>query len=298
MRRGTDDIAITSGQQVLLPESTRKLRKERRVTVAVNSRDRNLAANANSNQFRWTLRRPLKDILSIELVNGCVPANLYNINTGWNTFTFGEEDVAVWQVTLRPGQYDANGLAAELQLQLNALPGITNTYTASVTARTNRLTVSATGGTPYTFYFLSGNVVDEVDLRTGAVQTLNTPARLLGFGWANYTSDGTLEAPDQIDPDCFLKRLYLYINVDNGIELNRIEMGAGRRDCFHILYLDSLTNGYYFLNKEMHTPIYISSPAPIARISTLDISLRDEFFRLVDLGNHDYTLLFEITYLD
>jgi len=41
-----------------------------------------------------------------------------------------------------------------------------------------------------------------------------------------------------------------------------------------------------------------SSPAPIARIATLTISIRDEFYRLVDLGQHDFTLIFEIVVLD
>jgi hypothetical protein len=75
-------------------------------------------------------------------------------------------------------------------------------------------------------------------------------------------------------------------------------MGAGRKDCFHILFMDQAKDGYYTLNKELHMPIYFSAPAPIARIATLNVSIRDEFYRLVDLGNHDFTLMFEITYLD
>jgi hypothetical protein len=33
-------------------------------------------------------------------------------------------------------------------------------------------------------------------------------------------------------------------------------------------------------------------------MATLNISIRDEFYRLIDLGKHDFTLLFEITFLD
>jgi hypothetical protein len=75
-------------------------------------------------------------------------------------------------------------------------------------------------------------------------------------------------------------------------------MGAGRKDSFHILYMDQIINGYYTLNKDLHTPIFISSPAPISRVGTLNISIRDEFYRLVDIGWLDFTLLFEITYLE
>ena len=111
--------AITSGQGILLPE---KKRKERKITVAVNSRDRNIVANFNTNEFRWTFRRPLKDVTAIELVNGSVPADLYNIQPAWGSFTFGENDGATkWNVTLTPGQYNPTELCSQLQTQLNAL---------------------------------------------------------------------------------------------------------------------------------------------------------------------------------
>lgn len=294
-------IAITSGQALLLPESTRKLRKERRVTIALNSRDRNFGTGQPSSEFRWTFRRPLKDVVSIELVNGTLPADLYNVAAPWNAFTFGENPpILTWNVMLTPGQYTAAQLAAELQTQLNALPGKVNTYSVTYSDITKRYTISATAGTAtFAFFFQSGTYKDDFDSHTGALMAVNSPARLLGFdGWSDYRSAaGSLSPPYRADPDFCLKRLYLHINADNSIELNRVELGAGRRDCFHILFLDS-KEGYYSLNKEMHTPMYVASPAPIARIATLNVSIRDEFYRVIDLGNHDLTLMFEVTYLD
>lgn len=291
--------AITSGQQVLLPEGTKAKRKQRTVTVAVNSRDRNIGQDYNPNSFRWTFRRPLKDVLSIELVNGSVPAALYNINTGWNKFTFGETGNQTWTVTLTPGQYTATQMCAELQTQLNALSGKLNTYTVSYNAITMFANISATGGTEYTLYFLSSPFTDTIDTHTGATMSINCPARLFGFEWQDYTSSaGAVRPQHRMDPDLFLRKVYLYVNADNSVELNRVEMGAGRKDSFHILYMDQIINGYYTLNKDLHTPIFISSPAPISRVGTLNISIRDEFYRLVDIGWLDFTLLFEITYLE
>jgi hypothetical protein len=295
--------AITSGQGVLLPDSTRSKRKQRAVTVAVNSRDRNLGSDYNPNSFRWTFRRPLKDVLSIELVNGSVPAALYNINTGWNKFTFGEGNTK-WAVTLTPGQYTPAQLADELQTQLNALAGVINTYAVGYDINSMRIKITATGfgGNPavsYTLYFMTSPYADSIDNRTGATMSINCPGRLLGFEWQDYTSaGGAIQPPNRMDVDLFLKKIYLYINADNSVELNRVEMGAGRKDCFHIIYMDEVINGYYSLNKDLHTPIFYSSPAPISRIGTLNISLRDEFHRLIDVGWQDFTLLFEITYLE
>ena len=248
--------AITSGQQILLPEVSKGKRKQRTITVAVNSIDRNISVDPNTNQFRWTFRRPLKDILSIELVNGFVPADIYN----------------------------------------NGLSGVGNSYTVAYSSVTKKMTVTATGGTDFTFYFKTTPYRDF--LESGSLTSVNCPARIFGFATADYTASGSIVAPNRMDPDLFLKKLYLHLNADNSIELNRIELGAGRKDCFHILFLDQITDGYYPLNKDLHTPIFYSSPAPIARMAQLTVSIRDEFYRLVDLGQHDFTLMFEITFIE
>ena len=297
--------AITSGQGVLLPDSTRSKRKQRVITVAVNSRDRNIGSDYYPNSFRWSFKRPLKDVISIELVNGSVPAGIYNINTGWNQFTFSELNNKKWTVTLIPGQYTSAQLVDEFETQLNALTGVINTYVVGYDINTMRMSISATGynsnpAIPYTIYFMTSPFADSIDTHTGATMSVNCPGRLLGFEWQDYTSDaaGALKPPNRMDTDLFLKKMYLYINADNSVELNRVEMGAGRKDCFHIIYMDQVVNGYYSLNKDLHTPIFYSAPALISRIGTLNISLRDEFHRLVDVGWQDYTLLFEITVLE
>ena len=290
--------AITSGQGVLLPDSTRKNRKQRIVTVAVNSRDRNTTTDPKSNNFRWTFRRPMKDVVSIELVSGCVPANLYNLNTGWNSLTFVEAAQS-YSITLTPGQYTATELCAELQRALNAA-GLSNTYTVSYTAITNKATITATGGADFSFDFASSPNNDIIDGTTGAIQLIGCPARLFGFVNQLYTSNtsATIAPPNRMDPNLFLQRMYLHLNADNSVDFHRIEMGAGRKDCFHIMYLDQVLGGYYTLNRDTYTPIYYSSPAPISRMRTLNISIRDEFHRLIDLGGQDLTLVFEISFLE
>ena len=287
--------AVTSGQGVLIPA---KQRKERRVTVAVNSRDRNVEGNHDSNDFRWRFRRPLKDVTAIELVNGSVPADLYNVQPAWGSLTF-QEGTTAYNITLTPGQYDAAGLCDELETKLAGI-GLSNTYTVGYSATTKKATITATAGTaPFAFLFQTGRYVDEIDRHTGAIQSVNCAAQLLGFEFQDTLSvAGTIVSPNRMDPFGPIGKLYLHLNADNSVEINRVERGAGRRDCFHIMYLDQIINGYYPLNKDIHSPIFYSSPAPIARMATLNISIRDEFYRLVDLGKHDYTLLFEITYLD
>jgi hypothetical protein len=298
------EIATTSGQDILLPESSRKHRRERKVTIEVNSQDRSRTQSYNSNNFRWDFRRPLKDVVAIELVSGSIPADLYNVTPDWNKFVFGETGSANVVVTLTPGQYMATEIAIELQTQLNAIPGKVNTYTVTYSATTKRLTITGSTATPFTFFFQTGlPYVDTIHRRSGVVENILCPAKLLGFDFYDYTSivvsvTTVFSPPNRVDMDYCIKRVYLYVNTDSSKELTRIEMGAGRHDCFHIIYLPNIRVGFHNLNRELYTPIYYSAPAPISRMSSLIISIRDEFYRLIDLGGHEFNLIFEFTVLD
>lgn len=289
-------MSTTSGQQVLLSEGSRK-KVVRKTTVVVNSRDRQILSYPNTNEFRFVLRRPLKEIASIELVNGSIPGLIYTINRGWNTFVF-QEGATPYTVTLTPGLYDSATLAAELEANLNAL-GLTNTYTALVDPITQRLSLIGAGGARFALLFYSGTPHDEFDMNGVHILQINTPARFLGFGFNDYTdTSGAIISPVAMDAENFLNRIYLYINAESTTELHRMEVGAGGRDCFHIFFASPGSANYIFLNKETETPKYVASPAPLARLSFLDISIRDEFFRPLDLQNRDVNLIFEITHFE
>jgi hypothetical protein len=256
-------------------------------------------ADYQTNPFRWTFPRALKEVVSVELVNGCVPTDLYNMNTGWNIFSFTEGPTQ-YTVTLRPGQYTAAELCTELQRALNTLPGVVNIYSVTYTPITKKMSIVATNNArTFSLNFLDPPYTDTIDSTSASIQNIGCPARIFGFeNWTYASAGGAIAPPNRMDPSLFLQRLYLHLNADNSIEFNRVEMGAGRHDCFHIIYLDQSTGGYYTLNRDTYTPIFYASPTPISRIATLNISLRDEFYRIVDLGGHDFTLVFEITFLE
>ena len=301
---------MSSGQHVLMHDQRRIKKAIRHTTIVVNSRDRNYLTYPNSNHFRWTLRRPLTNVLSVELMNGSVPAFLYTIRPEWNAFSFrewknlgfyGETSTPV-TITLRPGRYTELELCSELEFQLNSVPSNTNTYVVTLNQNTKVLTISVTNVQkyPFTLLFYSGDRKDQIDANTMAILSINTPARLLGFGLNDYTSDMTcsIVAPLPMDLDNFLHRMYLYIEAD-GKNLARMELGAGRNDCFHIFFLDPRSNsGYIFLDKDTEHSVFTSSPAPLARIANLEISLRDEFNRFIDLNHRELNLVLEIAHLE
>ena len=302
----------SSGQQVLLPQQIVKpsiaprQRKEKVTTILCNSRERNVISYPNPNIFRWRLRRDIKDITSIRLVGGNIPANIYNINTGWNKFSF-LENLINYTITLNNGLYDGTSLASELKRALNN-SGLANVYDVSYSNTSLKLTIKRVSGTyNYSLLFQSGTYVDKFYDFYGAVDNLSndylneicSPARIFGFVSQDYSdTSGTIVSSNPVDTAWFLNKVFLHINVDTSHELNRIEVALGSHDPYAVIYLDEIKDGIKHLNKETDYPILEFSPAPLSRTSLLEISLRDEFYKLLDTQNKEFTLLFEITFLE
>lgn len=293
-----DTEPTSSGQHVLMKDTSKIKKATRYTTIVVNSRDRNHLNYPNPNHFRYTLRRPLTNVMTIELMNGSIPGLLYNINSPWNSFSF-QEGAVISTVTLTPGSYTEPELCSELQTQLNMISGRRNTYQVTLNTITQKIQIKASGGFRYAFLFYSGKFKDEIDLTSLAILSINTPARLLGFGLTDYISDssGVVNSPLPMDVNNFLTRIYLHLESD-GRNLSRMELGAGRPDCFHIFYLNPGQANYLLLNKETDHSCFTSSPAPISRMSNLEITLRDEFNRNVDLQYRELNLVFEISHLE
>ena len=293
------NIPRSSGQDVLMKDQNRIKKAVRQTTIVVNSRDRNHTSYPNSNHFRFTLSRPLTNVISVELINATVPSLIFTINTPWGSFTF-LEGTTPFKVTLTPGYYTEAALIVELQTQLNAMVGKTNTYAVSQNPLNKVITITATNATPvqFTFLFYSGEFKDDIDLNNMSIISINSPARILGFYLNDYASTGgTIVAPLPMDLENFINRLYLHLESD-GKNLARMEMGAGRQDCFHIFYLQPGANQYTFLNKDTIQSMFTSSPAPLARMANLEINIRDEFNRLAFLNYREVQLVFEITHLE
>ncbi len=295
----SSDTPQSSGQQVTIAYPKRANRNEIVNLIEINSRDRNIVQYPEPSEFRFRLYRPFKDIVKIQIAGGTIPGCLYNINKGWNVFTF-QEGLRRWNVPIPPGRYTYDTICQTLASLLNSLTGATNKYVVTINTTNGILQVTRSSGLePFGFLFLSGDYVDFYDANN-TLQKINTPAKLFGFGRGDYMNgtNTSVVSPNVVDLDFLLNRCYVYINHDNTQDLNTIERSVGRQQPHAIVYFDELRNNYKFLNKETFEPLYSAYPAPIARIATLDISIRDEFDRCVDFNGRDFTLLLEIVVLD
>jgi hypothetical protein len=299
----------SSGQHILMKDQARIKKAVRHTTVVINSRDRNYLNYPNSNNFRHILRRPLTNVLSVELVNCTIPAFLYTIQDEWKGFMF-KEGTLIKQLSLTPGFYTDSTLCTELARLLNN-SGLSNTYTVVQNPITRIITITATVYvSAYSFLFFSGNPRDQLDLNNISYTSLNTPARQLGFGFDDYSSGidyskgkpipttaDVLVAVLPMDLGNFLTRMYLHIESD-GKNLDRMERGGGRKDCFHVFNVVPGTTDYINLDTLTQSSIFESKPAPLARMANLQISLRDEFDRLLNLSMREVHLTLEITHLE
>ena len=290
-----------SGQNILLP-SIAKARIRRTVLLEVNSRDRNIRSYPTATEFRWKLFRPLKDVLSIQIVGGTVPTRFFNIDSGWNKFTF-LENTTQYTITLTPGCYTTAQMVTELAARFNDLSGTTsNKYTFSISSLTDRITMTrTTSDENFSLLFGSGDYVDLYD--NNSLNMMNSPAKMLGFGAADYNNNpfsdlsGTIVSPFAADANFLTNRMYLYINQENNQDIATIERSVGKKSPYSIIYMDQ-TSPYKTFTQENFEPVFTATPAPIARLTTLTISLRDEFDRILNFNGRDFTLLIEFVYLE
>lgn len=286
-------LTQTSGQAVLPIERPLSSRKQRTLLLELNSRDRNYMNLVKSNPFHYTLQSPIKDIRSIELMGGTIPARPTNIHEGNNKFTFVESGVERL-ITIPTGYYSEEALIECLGILL--CTGSKSLYYLAKSSL-SRLVISQDRFIqPFSILFFSTTQHDVFDAVNGALLEQRTPALLMGFDMSDYTSkDNVIISPYPMDLFAHLTRVYLYMNVQNSLDLSCISRGAGRRSPFAVIYLDNDSNGYKFLNKETFSPISYSLPQPIGRLTTIQVEFRDEFYHLVDFNGKDFTLLLECT---
>ncbi len=297
---------ISQGQNALLPDSTRALRRPRTLRYEISSYDRNFTTE-HSHRFRWRLPNAIREVCEISLVGGSVPLPVTNIfsqssqvhNYSYNKFTLGVS-TSRYTITIPNGNYTATSLASALQTQLNAA-GTGLIFTCAVNPLTGGLTITESSGpTNFTLLFGSGGYVDTVDASTGAILKMGSPALLFGFlpGVDVTRSTGVLTSPNSMDPYMLTNRIYVYFNYDTTQDLVAYDRGLGRKQPSAIVYMDTIINDRKYLNKETFVPLIVAKPAPISRINALYISFEDFFGNPVDFGGREVSLAIEVVILE
>jgi len=289
----------TSGSGAAL--QTIPKRTSRVIRVEINSVDRDYSKYPYSSQFTWDFPFPVKEVKEVRVIGGTVPIPYLNIDDGWNKFTF-REGSSYFTITLPVGYYTVSSLLGTLQTQLNSI-GVGNSYSVSQDPLNGRISISTSGTNTFYLLFVSGSFVDVHEDKVKALLELKCPARHLGFGLADYVSSGGVITGVQAPNLWFgLERSYLYMNFDSSQDLRSILRGSGRKEPSAIIYNDILnsTNGQMtkYLNKETFDTNIVPSPASLSRIRTLNISLRDMFYKPINTQGREISLLLELIIVD
>ena len=301
---------ITNGSGAALQAVPK--RTSRTIRMEINSIDRDYSKFPLSSDFVWDLPFPIKEVREVRVIGGTIPIPFLNIDTPWNQFTF-EEGSTKYTITIPPGYYTITTLTSTLTTLLNS-SGVSNIYSVSQNSSSGKITITATSGTD-TFYVLfgTGSFTDNIDYKTKCILEINSPARLFGFGWSDYTSSGgIITAPRAPNLWYCLERSYLYFNFDSSQDLRSIFRGSGRKEPSAIIYNDEL-NTYNFsqgnpslplipltkyLNKETFDTSIVPAPASLSRIRSFNISLRDMFYNLINTQGREISLLLELVIID
>lgn len=291
----------SSGQDILLPEKKRS-KEPRSIFFEVNSNDRNRRINKTSSEFRWNFPVPIKEVRQLRIVGGSVPQPFNNIDAPFNAFTL-RVGIDHYDIVVPPGQYDAATLCTKISNLINIRTAPTHIFSASVDGASGRFKLErATGFASFTLLFGQGGAyVDLIEAETGGLLETKSLATFLGFHPAtNADSDGGLiiTSPFTLQLSDRLGRIYLYMNYESSQDLTVISRGLGRHSPSLIIYMDQGTSTVKFLNKETYDIYVLSRPAPLSRISWLDISFRDEYYRPVNFNGREVTLLFEAVVYD
>jgi hypothetical protein len=270
--------------------------KERQVRVEVSSNDRDVCTWPATAEFAWTFPYPLKNVRSARIVGGVVPVPLYTIDAPWNTFTFQTSTGSRKAVSFQPGTYTAATMASSLAGLLTAADGV-NTYTTALDPITGLLTITSSGSGGFGLLFGTGDYKNTYD---PGLQALKNPAFVMGFVDKDATTAGTtLTAvyPPAVGP---LTRLYIYVNYDATMDMRSVLRGAGKEEPTGILYCsdtDTVVANWKSLHHDSFD--FVLEPNTIIpRIRTMNITIRDEFYSIVNLNNRPVNLLFEFTVLD
>jgi len=301
---------LTSGSGSAL--QIQKKKTARTIRVEINSIDRNTKAFPSPSHFQWTFPFPVKEIREVRLIGGTIPVPYLSMDTGWNKCTFVEDGVR-YTITLPVGFYTITTVLGALESALNGLSGIKNTYTVTQNAASGQATITGTGGYGFSFLYKTGSTTDTIDIDTNSILALGCPARILGFETADYTSvGGSIVAPNLPNIWYALERTYLYLNFNSSQDLRSVLRGIGRKEPSAIFYNDELNTYNYpgglssvspipltkYLNKETYDTVIVPTPAPISRISYLEVSLRDVFYNLLHTQGREVSLVLELVIAD
>lgn len=145
MTRVMPIIEPTYSQHIIKPPEINQTFGRIPHRLIIDSRDRKLKY-LHPNEYVYELEQHYKDVISIELVQACIPFSGYVINSNNNKFAFQEASGELLCVEIQPGNYDATDLAIALENGLNDVGQSNYTVVANTNLQKFTITSDLAGG--------------------------------------------------------------------------------------------------------------------------------------------------------
>ena len=255
--------------------------------IIIDSRDRDRTLYPKPNNYVIQLKSPIRDVVSLEMLQICIPKSEDLINDNNNQFTFQESQDQIDNGTyvtasIPNGQYQlVDELCQALTSAMNNASTTGATYTVTADPLTNLVSITVTGGTGVLGVFnssdgtyLPGNMSSNIGF--GATNVKSTSG--------NLTSDGVYDI-DGAD----------YVVM----ELEGISNCMGSSDtldgCFAMIPLCDVLHGSIFHGRLNDVgKCYVRFNPILPRLTKLHIKFRRPDGTLYDFGGRNHNFMFEL----
>lgn len=292
----TNMYTIPPFDQKFIPEWSRyQIYPSHRIPemLSVDSRQRSDAYPSPS-QYKYFLNKGVyKNVVSVKLMEACIPKTDYVVNTSNNTIYFEETDGITQSTTIPVGNYaDINAIMTAVVAAMNAIGG--STYTFTVDTLTGKVTVTsngAGGGGVFNFLFANGTMDTGAGLMT--MYKSNSIGQILGYPPTNLTGALSYSAPwvPDLTGDCFV---LLFIE-----EFQKLDSSSSTMEnAFAKIPMDTQfgENQEFSDGREFENIKYFSPP--IGKLGQLNISFRRYDGSLYDFNGRNHSFLLEIVCVD
>ena len=255
--------------------------------LVIDSRDRDSKLYPRPNDYVIHLKSPLRDVVSLEMLQICVPKSEDLINDNNNNFTFQEtqqqiDDGTYVTAQVPNGQYQIiSELTDALTTAMNSASTTGATYTVSCDPLTNLVTISVSGGSGIFGIYNSAN---------GEYMPGNMSSNI-GFGATNVnTTSGSLTSDGVYDID---GADYIVM------ELEGVSNCMGSSDtldgCFAMIPLCDVLHGSIFHGRLNDVgKCYVRFNPMLPRLTKLHIRFKRPDGTLYNFQGRNHNFMFEL----
>jgi len=283
--------------------------------LVVDSADRNFDKYPNPSKYTVKLKKPHKDVISVELKAADIPNSgyiitEYNNKFYWQDTTEQIADQTCHVVRIPVGNYSISEILENLQEEINDF-NTGSQYTVTLNSNTNKVTITQTDGSgvfnilsagdPEVYGSEHGTITDplgnvhDINKETRSTYREDAVAPVIGFSRSDLSGETSYTGAYAYN----LKTdKYIVLKIRG---LDRVESINSFADgSFCVISLDSSVNNFQYAKNsdQIDNDAYVKYfSQPIPEINEMDIEFINSNGKSYDFNGHDHLLTFEITSL-